>query len=488
MADFYVQGDADFVAGRDGTNNGAEVLTGPGGIQIYIRGGGGAAGEFQNGGAVAGDRLLGAASTVALSRLVVINMNATDGSAWEIGDVVRNKTGAGDHWTGKIVQERDNVATGLTTDQHVLVQLDSPADFDDVNDNKADGIENTTKAEDDNTIDDVAAPGIRPDTNSGDGVTGHIEVIGVKADWSEMDQAVAAEVNSTDFQLVLDGGGIATNCLVPNGVALFRLENVTCQNAVGDGLDNAGGMTNWRIRHCAFSSNGGIGFDGLNNTSGLLERCLFSDNGSHGMDRVPAEIHTSEFANNTNDGFNRCNKRVVDSLVYGNGADGISTAAANVHIIRCVLDGNVESGLRFGSAGTHIRYCRITNNRDHGIEMDGAVDDTSSENFNLLHNNSNGDLQNIIGGFNSYGDDANHISDPPEDIYGGGYTKKTILVTVTGGTDLEGISEGTQLDDNVAAPVQWSMIVRNITVASAGNDPNMTITFEADTVKGPGNP
>lgn len=79
-------------ADRTGNNNGADVLTGPAGLQAAIRGTGFATAL------AAGDTLEIKAGTGAEKRLVTIDCNGTDVSNWDLDDRVRNKDGAGDDW------------------------------------------------------------------------------------------------------------------------------------------------------------------------------------------------------------------------------------------------------------------------------------------------------------------------------------------------------------------------------------------------------
>jgi hypothetical protein len=61
---------------------------------------------------------------------------------------------------------------------------------------------------------------------------------------------------------------------------------------------------------------------------------------------------------------------------------------------------------------------RITNNGDgageYGLDQD-ASRPTCFEDWNVFFGNNSGDLNNVSGGLNSYGDHGNHISDPSDD-------------------------------------------------------------------------
>ena len=79
------------------------------------------------------------------NRFVIMDCNALDCSAWDIGDAVQNKTGAGDDWTGIVAKVRwDGV------DDTILVRLAVGKTI--ANVATGDGIENTTKSESANTL------------------------------------------------------------------------------------------------------------------------------------------------------------------------------------------------------------------------------------------------------------------------------------------------------------------------------------------------
>jgi hypothetical protein len=397
MATYNVDLAATFVAGRDGTNTTTEVLTGPGGLQIAIRGGGGAAGEFKSGGLVAGDILL-LRGTAPLNRLVYVQTD-TDVSAWSIGDQVRNNTGSGDHWTGYVVQEYDNVPQGLSSND-TIIQITSPADYDDINDNQADGIENVTKAETVG-INDVLCQGIQLDGNGGTAGGGNVNIVGCgEATWTAR----------TDVA-TLDGGGDATYVMDISDIDYYTVEHLRITGAINDGIDRgSGGTTDFVFIHCRFDNNGSDGFDGTNLVRGLFEQCIFENNSSNGVYQSDQTTYKMcVVRNNGGTGLLLYRYCLVDGcLIYENTADGVSFSASGNRVVNSVIDDNGDAGIEIASVGNICIYCnRITNNGDYGIRVASAGYESNRENFNVLYGNDGGgigtDLLNILSGLKSYG-------------------------------------------------------------------------------------
>ena len=362
MTAYYCDVDADFVAGRDGTDGTTEVLTGPGGLQIAIRGGGGAAGEFKAGGLVAGDILYVKGTTGLVSRLVkvLIATNGNTPNAWEIGDVVRDNT-AGTHWTGKVVQERDNVATGLSGNQQVLIQLDAPYDYDDINDNFGDGIENTTKAETGTIVQaaDVTCVGIEFDTNEGTEAAGYLKIVGVNSSW----------VNDGTYA-VLDGDGDADHCIDRVDVDYWWFENLEQKNSTGNLMERTSGYLYNHVRlNCYFHDTSGNGINDVQNghNSNMI-LCKFASCGIGIYNPKVQHIYACKFLDNTTGlWFSDVMGSVAGNVFHGNGT-GIRSGAylGTVAVLNNVFDGNTTVGLDHVSYALLALGNRFTNHSGAG--------------------------------------------------------------------------------------------------------------------------
>jgi len=410
MATYYVDVTQDF-ADQTGVNNTGNEYYGPGGLQAAIWGSGAATAL------VAGDTLYAKFGTADLSKYVVAGVDLDKTGTWVIGDAVQNHNDAGgasgDDWVGKLVYITANL---------VYFQINN-ASTDVASVNNGDGIDNTTRGE---TIPGAnmlnsGADGIICDTNSGDAVTGHIKMIGCDAAWNPGE---GLHSNHDASHLVtLDGDGAATVCFYGgNAIHYWWLESIKFTNASANNIDHhATNGDYWVFRYCVSDSAGAAGFRTLDFTGPRVHHCVFSNNTTHGFYSAP---YTDAWACRTFGngsvgigvgGLSSC----TACLSYNNSDDNFILTSTVGVFVNCVGDGSVAgSGLNIGAQkGVAIRGCRFTNNFDHGIEMSAAVNDTNTENFNVFHNNGNGDLQNIVSGYNSYGDAANHISEPPDDGY-----------------------------------------------------------------------
>jgi hypothetical protein len=275
MTTYYLDPAADFVD-RAGTDKVGAEYTGPGGMQAAIRGTGNATAL------AAGDSLVIKAGTMAIDRLVLLDCNGTDVSAWEVGDVVRNKDGAGDDWTGVVIQERDLDATGLAADDELLVQLDSSYTHADID--VADGVENTTKAE---SADPLASKAINPvylDGTDGTNAT-PIQIIGCSADWTEK-----GATNGT----IIDGSvgaNTAANLWNVTGSNYWRLWNITFQNCSDDPMEASSNALYWNLSHCKFDSitGGTVPADTTRLFYATFYQCIFRN--LSGYIRTSSSVH-----------------------------------------------------------------------------------------------------------------------------------------------------------------------------------------------------
>ena len=227
-------------ADRDGTDSGANVLTGPAGVQAIIR----ATGNAVAGGAglTAGDTLYykGIADLTRYVRIICDK----DVSALPLGEAVRNDTGDGDDWTGVIVQ-RD--VLGANTD--LLVWLASGKDNGDIN--AGDGIEQSDEGDSAGIVNSTT-DFIRIDTNSGT-ETARMRFMGCKSDYTITD--VEDPGNTEDYQATFDGGvgNDAALCLfVANSVDYVDIFNTTLRRASSNLFDGTASHLYFRFRHCTF--------------------------------------------------------------------------------------------------------------------------------------------------------------------------------------------------------------------------------------------
>lgn len=409
MANWYIDVTQDF-ADQTGADNTGNEYYGPGGLQAAIWGTGNATAL------VAGDKLYGKFGTADISKYVVAGVDLDKTGTWVIGDAVQNHNdgggASGDDWVGKLVYITANL---------VYFQINN-ASTDVASVDNADGIDNTTRGE---TIPGAnmlnsGSDGIMCEGNSGDAVTGHIKLIGCDAAWNPGEGLHSN--HDVSHLVTLDGDGAATVCFY-GGVNVDRwwLESIRCTGATGDGITAGNSADRWVFRYVVADTNGANGIGALRFTSAVYKHCHFYDNTGVGLRRPNYYNEVLGCRTNGNGGYGiefQNYVTCVDCLSYENADDNFFSAPNENKLYHCVADGSIGgSGIRIVGINTLVFGCRLTNNFDHGIEMDVAVDDTNIEDFNVCHNNANGDLQNIVSGYNSYGDAANHISEPPDDGY-----------------------------------------------------------------------
>ena len=362
MTDYYCDLEANFVdrSGADGTTN---VLTGPGGLQAAIRDGG-ASGLATA--LVAGDTLY-VKNTASLSRLVKMDCG-NDVSHWAVGDVVKNHTGGGasegQHWAGVVVQEYDEIATGLASANILLVQLTTDFDYADVDANLAAGIRNLTQAEDFTPVSDVTCVGIEL-AAAGDTTAGYISFVATDDAWDEVEGT----------QAVLDGEGVAAHGIsytVSNNYT--RLKGITVQNATGDGIYRNGSQPEgWFVENCIFDSNGGDGVGDYLSYCTFI-KCRMTNNTANGMSNI---YHDAKLL--------FC---VLRDNVIGLGT---TSTYSGICVIGCDIDNN--SGVQCHVGGGWLLLNNVIDGEDdttsgHGVDVLGSGNIIISH--RITHNDGGG--------------------------------------------------------------------------------------------------
>ena len=363
MTEYYCDIGADTFTDSTGDPDGdgtGDVYTGPAGFQAAIRGTGNATAL------VAGDTLYIKTGTGDLSRLVLIDCDGYDASAWSPGDAIESLDGGSAQWSGVVVQANDDPAGNLGADDLVLVWLVSGKAASDIV--VADGINNTTKVETKDPIAGVSTPGVQLDTNEGsDGSM--ISIVGVNSSWSE-DGTLAT----------LDGNDIATNCINIKAKDHFQWRNIeptqangNCINILtsaadhhtftrcsihdsvtGSGVQGSGGGTvnYFTFRYCEIYNNATQGVGPLRYP--VLDGCRIYNNGGIG---VYAQFSST---------FTNC-------VFYENLSRGISFVNdGNSKVTNCVFDKNTLAGIYCPYSAVTIEGCRFTENETYGIEADSA--------------------------------------------------------------------------------------------------------------------
>ena len=444
MATYYCDlGNATY-ADATGVNHTGDEYTGPAGFMAAIRGTGNAT-------KLAAGDILHLVGTGDLQRLVTINCNGNDVSHWVNGDVVRNKDGAGDAWTGKVVEANDDPAGAMGDDDLILVWLDANKSQDNII--IADGIENTTQAESVDPIASADTYGIIFDNLNGI-ETNYLHITGVKADWSTGD--------GKDYQAILDarvdGGATAAVCMITNGGPNYvDMRNITFQNSAGDGFTTDGTtIQSWELHYCRALNNSVNGFDfNIDLTNGWVNSCISKDNSSSGFYNPTSNIKYTfcKADGNGSDGIVMNNTSLCyGCLSYDNSGNAYIIINDSNIIINSVADSSLGSGVLWDTSNNFqfVLGCRITNNANKGLDSTDNVG-INFEDYNVFHNNATGDLNNfaIGGGSHSYGDDANHIGEPTDDGYtnhrlefdydneGGGPFQEGEIITAVGGVSGE---------------------------------------------------
>lgn len=395
MTAYYCDLGASFVnrSGADSTDN---VLTGPGGFQAKLLGTGLATPAL-----AAGD-ILYLKGTADLSKFVTMTCGK-DVTGWDLGDSVRNDTGDGDHWTGKVCQ----LNVGATT--RIRVQLDT-GDYAAANGNKGDGIENTTKS-DTTTLTTVANDGLDCGTASGTAANGYIKIIGCDSSFTPY----AA-------QAVLDGNSGSVSCIrYTNSSNYYWWQNVTFKRATGDGLYRAGTQPEgWVLIDCIIELNGGDGVgDYLNHA--IYYRCIIRNNtvkglsATYGCTRIVAcwiYANGTGIASATANGYFTVS---VGNVVVLNVNDQLGTGSIGL-VMNCVVDGENDAtsghGIVAGLAGNFIIGNRITHNdasSKNGIDSSATAGKLVVADWNAFFDNTadmDSDVQDLGHNDTSMSDDG----------------------------------------------------------------------------------
>lgn len=402
MTTYYCDLSLDF-ADASGVDNSANVLRGVAGMQAAIRGTGAATAL------VAGD-VLKVKGTGKIARLVEC-VCIEDLSSWQIGDVVRNEVGGGNHWTGLVCES--SVDGNATT---ILIILDTGYTRLDVEINKADGIENVTRAES-ASISSNQAEGIDFDKNSGTN-QGRIKIVGVNSSWQ-------SAVGDTAYCFTLDGESAAYSCFRSTGGKDYLwLENAILTNATGYCLYASYASDDWLIRYVVIENSGGYGTGGtIRNTT--WDHCIVRNNGASGLDAGQATVlNCFIYGNGGHGAIIRSGFTVVDSLFVDNAEIGVVDYNAATAIVRCTIDGNGDTGVEPTVDGDlRVFDCRITNNAGYGLGRAWSGSNVCHyENRNLFYNNTLGDRDTGI----DTGDESTAAASDVEvgytDRAGGDYT------------------------------------------------------------------
>jgi hypothetical protein len=240
------------------------------------------------------------------------------------------------------------------------------------------------------------------------------------------------------------------------GKSDYTVDHVSLTGATGDGLTTDGAANaRWQLLNCMAYSNTARGFDfNTDFTTSYIYKCIAYDNtdGFYGQGSGLCLFCIARNNSATGWGNIRLGVKHVGCLAYENTSDNFSTSQGQSSFINCVGDSSTNgSGIITGGsdASCLIIGCRLTNNGAYGIEMTETVDDSTIENWNVFHGNNSGgtglDLLAVISGYNSYGNGANHISDPPND---GFVNSGTDHYEVTGGALLSARNAADEIELN----------------------------------------
>lgn len=389
MTTYYCDLAADFVD-RSGVDSTTNVLTGPGGFQNKIRGIGSASAL------AAGDTLL-LKGTAPEKRFVKLTCGK-DVTGWTIGDVVRDNGGGAVIWQGLLCQTNVGAANTVIT-----VQLDSSYQYSTVN--TANGIQNTTHA-DSTTLSAKACQGILIDTNSGSSGS-PITLIGVNASWME-DGTLA----------ILNGGSAATNGISSIAKAQYVVRNLRATATTGAGFSSASVVSMlWLFRKCKADSCGGGGFAGYWYDT-TFEECVASANTGFGIVAYRGGSIQFCVATGNSDQAILCwatTTPVIGCVSYGNTAYNYYFQAGGP-FINCVSYGGTGVAQFNPTNGAIIVGCRIVGSSGYGLTgTSGFTYPVVRETRNVFYGNATSDLRYITSAVTSYGDGANHISDPADD-------------------------------------------------------------------------
>jgi len=287
---------------------------------------------------------------------------------------VQNEAGAGNHWTGVVVQTNDDPAGQLGSDDLVLVWLASGKDETSVV--AGEGIENTeggAAPASVNPLSDTMAPGIWFDTASGNmGAGTPIRMIGVDSDWN-VTPGTMAELDGHSLAV----GGITIDNKGDATLEHFEIHDV---NETGVALTDTANVYKWHFMDCDIYNNSvgigrAVGSDKVFYFSLILGCHLHANTNAVGQTTgwQYSAIMLSTASGNTTAGgrgFRTENGCFLwGCLAYGNNDAGIS-GAAGVQVVQCVSDGN-GYGVKMFTNGT-VLGCRLTNNTTAGLNADNV--------------------------------------------------------------------------------------------------------------------
>jgi len=350
MTDYYCDLGEDTFSDATGADHAGNEYTGPAGLQAAIRGTGNAT-------ALAAGDTLHLKGTGGLSRLVLIDCNGTDVSAWGIGDVVHNKD-AGSTWQGVVVQANDAPAGNLGADDLALVWLDSGYDEDDIL--VAEGVTNDDAgggAGDPTDVDPLAAkstPGVYVETDGGS--ASFIEFVGVNSLWAE-DGTLA----------VLDGGDKAHTGFRNSAICSYiEWRNVHTTQTVDEAWAADASLRYCALVNCVASAGAGGGFGTTYHIqySSAMHCKAYDNSGGAGFSLSSSSVFNCVAYNNGTYGFRLVYGSVSGCVAYENTTNFY--IANGTGLFNCVADAGTY-GVSIVGSGTTLTACRITNNISYGV-------------------------------------------------------------------------------------------------------------------------
>ena len=202
-------------------------------------------------------------------------------------------------------------------------------------------------------------------------------------------------------------------------------------NVTGDLVqaDTAGNNDYVHWRQCRFMNGTANGVDSDRSlTGGRFIQCVFANNGGDGIQAggAPVVFLFCRFVGNTGYGLfaeSNYGSTVYGCLFHDNTLDDMRSDQGGDHVLGCVFDGTDggDDGFttRTGKLSLLAIANRFTNHSvagKYGMVGSDANDQSHIEDWNLFCGNT-ADLSLVISGRHSYGDGANHISDPAGDGY-----------------------------------------------------------------------
>jgi hypothetical protein len=387
----------------------ANEYTGPAGFMAAMRGTGNAT-------ALAATDTLWLCGTGDLQRLILMDCAGTDvtagGLGWAVGDVVRNKDGAGDDWTGVIVETNDGGFLGA--DDMLLIWLDAGKSEDDIN--VADGVENTTQmpAESVDPITSAIAPGINMNGIANGDNTGRIRIRGT-TDLTDPTNNLGQAVLDCQVNAGATAADDGTSCTLV--VTFISLEYITVQNAADDGIYcSAAASNDWQYIHCLTKDCGDMGLY-AGGARALVHRCISRDNSADDNFYLYANV-TAAFCLSEGSGDYGFNANSSGGVFYccigfGNADDNFYSTGDAVRLLNCVGDGSTGGSGWYYAATTVTEGCvalgsRFTNNNQYGIESGQAGTEYENyEDFNVIYQGAGaGKRLNMDAGPNSIDDSA----------------------------------------------------------------------------------